>query len=100
MFALNHYGLYLALLLLSATGIGMLIAAGSVPLPGQTYKPDLYGETGPAELHEAPAIILMILFVMHVVGVVFYQFTQGRTMRRMGLPVGSDHEPELVDQAS
>ena len=88
LFVLNHYGLYICLLLASMTGIGMLLSTGNLPLPGQSLDIGEFEDAQAAGLHEAVTIVLMFLFVMHVVGVLFYQFTSGRTLRRMGLPVG------------
>ncbi len=88
LFVLNHYGLYICLLLASVTGVGMLLSAGSFPLPGQSFGVGDFEDARAADVHEAVTIVLMFLFVMHVAGVLYYQFTKGRTLRRMGLPVG------------
>ena len=36
-------------------------------------------------LHDLSSNVLIVLFLMHVAGVLFYQFTKGNTLARMGL---------------
>ncbi len=88
LFKINHLGLYLMVLLSSGSGIAMLIQAGHLPLPGTPATPKLFDDLRPAEFHEIPANLMMLLFLMHVAGVVFFQFTKGKTLRRMGVPIG------------
>lgn len=38
-------------------------------------------------IHELMSNALVLLFLMHVAGVLFYQFTKGNTLGRMGLDV-------------
>jgi len=87
LFVLNHYGLYICLLLASLTGVGMLLSVGTLPLPGTSFNVKEFEDVAAADLHEGPATILMFLFVMHVAGVLYYQIKHGRTLKRMGLPV-------------
>ncbi len=97
LFVANHWGLYLTLALASITGIVMLVSAGMLPLPGETYKPSVFENKaeGPADLHESVTTVFLALAIMHVVGVVYYQWAHGRTLRRMGVPIG-----EPLEQAS
>ncbi len=89
LFVLNHYGLYLVLLAASLTGIGMLLRAGFLPRPFSSFKPIIFERSnGPTELHETISTVFMLLFVLHIVGVVSHQATHGRTLRRMGVPIG------------
>lgn len=82
LFAANHYILYGLLLLLAVSGIAMLLAAGSFDAQA------LAKNDGPSGQHEAASTIFLLMFVMHIGGVVYYQVKRGRTLRRMGLPIG------------
>ncbi len=97
LFVANHWGLYLMLALASISGIVMLVSAGMLPLPGETFKPSVFEDNaeGPSGLHESVTTLFLALAIMHVAGVIYYQWAHGRTMRRMGLPVG-----EPLDAAS
>ena len=88
LFKINHLGLYLMAFLSCGSGVAMLILAGSLPLPGTPAKPKLFDDLRPAEFHEIPANIIMLLFLMHVAGVIYFQVTKGKTLRRMGVPIG------------
>lgn len=88
LYELNHYGLYIALLLASLTGVGMLFTAGQIPLPGDTYKTAFLSRGRAGDLHEGPANVFIFLLIMHVLGVASYQFSKGRTLRRMRVPIG------------
>ena len=81
LFVANHYLLYGLLGVLSLTGIAMLLSAGTfeaIPLAKNQ---------GPSAQHEIASLIFLLLFVMHVAGVVYYQVKQGKTLRRMGVPL-------------
>lgn len=88
LFKANHVGLYLMAFLSCGSGVAMLVQAGSLPLPGTPAKPKLFDDLAPAEFHELPANLIMLLFLMHVAGVIFFQVTKGKTLRRMGVPIG------------
>ncbi len=78
----NHYALYILLLALSASGIAMLLAAGSFDAVA------LAKNDGPRDQHEAASTLFLLMFVMHVAGAVSYQVRNGKTLRRMGVPIG------------
>ena len=82
LFAANHYALYGLLLLLAASGIAILLAAGGFDALA------LAKNDGPREQHEIGSTVFLLLFLMHVAGVVYYQVKKGRTLRRMGVPLG------------
>ena len=82
LFVANHYVLYGLLGLLSLSGIVMLLAAGSFDATA-IHKGD-----GPNDQHELASTVFLVMFVMHVAGVVYYQAKKGKTLRRMGLPIG------------
>ena len=82
LFAVNHVALYAVLLALSISGIGILLAAGSLDATA------LAKSDGPNDQHGIASTIFLVMFVMHVAGVVYYQIKKGNTMRRMGVPIG------------
>lgn len=81
LFVANHYVLYGLLGVLSLTGIVILLSAGSFDAIA------LAKSGGPNVQHEIASNIFLAMFVMHVGGVVYYQVTKGRTLRRMGVPL-------------
>lgn len=87
LFVANHYLLYLALLAASGSGIGAMLASGQFPIPRRGLDREAIGDTTAGEFHETPANLLMLLFLMHIAGVIYYQLMHGRTLRRMGVPV-------------
>ncbi len=82
LFVVNHWALYAILLGLSVSGIGILLAAGSLDA-GALAKSD-----GPDDQHGIASTVFLLMFVMHVAGVIYYQVMKGNTLRRMGVPVG------------
>ena len=82
LFVANHYLLYALLLALSLSGIAMLVAAGSFDATA------LAKNDGPSSQHEFASTVFLVMFAMHVVGVVLYQIKKGKTLRRMGVPIG------------
>jgi cytochrome b561 len=82
MFIGNHYALYVLLALLSASGIVMLLAAGTLDAEA------IRKAEGPHDQHELASLVFLLMFAMHVGGVVAYQIRKGRTLRRMGVPIG------------
>ena len=82
LFVANHYVLYGLLLLLSLSGIAMLLAAGSFDAVA------LSKNDGPSAQHEVVSTIFLLMLVMHIAGVAYYQIRQGKTLRRMGVPLG------------
>lgn len=81
LFVANHYLLYILLFLLSLSGIVMLISAGSLDATA------LAKNDGPSAQHETASTVFLIMFVLHVAGVIFYQVKNGKTLKRMGVPV-------------
>ena len=86
LFVANHYGLYIVLLLSSFSGIGILLAVGGLP-PFTDFDIETAGDSQPGEFHETPANLMMLLLIMHVAGVLYYQFTKGKTLKRMGVKI-------------
>jgi cytochrome b561 len=82
LFVANHYILYGLLGLLSLSGIVMLVSAGGFDAVA------LRKGDGPNDQHKLVSTVLLLMFVMHVAGVVYCQVRKGKTLRRMGLPIG------------
>ncbi len=81
LFVANHYVLYGLLAALSISGIGILLTAGS-------FDAFALAKTITAgDRHEIVANLFLVMFLMHVAGVIYYQVRKGRTLRRMGVPV-------------
>lgn len=82
LFVANHYVLYGLLGILSLTGIVTLLSVGSLDAVA------LRKGDGPKEQHEIASTVFLLMFVMHVAGVIYYQVKKGKTLRRMGVPIG------------
>ena len=90
LFRINHLLLYVAMITSVATGLLMYREAGASLLFNDGFDLRAVGKGNDwADRHELPANLMLFMFVMHVVGVLFYQMTKGRTLRRMGLPLGN-----------
>lgn len=74
-------------LVLALSGVGSLALNGLMPAilqPGATVPAEL-AEAGPQTVHRLLAWLYIGLLVMHVGGVMRYQFTKGNVMARMGV---------------
>lgn len=85
MFEGNHYALYVVLLLLALSGSFMLIQSGLTPATMSTLTPDMVQDVAPRQGHNIFSKLFLLLFVMHVIGVMRYQFMDGDVMGRMGI---------------
>ena len=83
-FVWNHRLLYIVIVLQLISGVAMLLLSGINVLPG-ALTPDLIQDVPPREAHHILAKVFLILFLMHVAGVLSYQFKKGATLRRMGI---------------
>lgn len=81
LFVANHYALYGLLGLLSLSGIVMLVSAEGFDAIA------LRKGDGPNDQHELASTLFLVMFVMHVARVVYYQVKKGKTLRRMGVPI-------------
>ena len=80
-----HAFLYLILLVLLMTGLGMLFTAG-VGLSIGSLTPDMIDyRLQPAQVHNAMSKAYAVLLILHIGGVVQYQMQKGNTFKRMGL---------------
>ncbi len=83
-FVWNHRLLYVILLLLTFSGIGMLLASG-ISLPPTGLVPADIQDVSARQGHNIFSKVFLALFVMHLGGVFYYQFTKGDTLSRMGV---------------
>lgn len=85
--AAAHVLLYVVVLGMSASGIGMMIlsGAGSVLFGTGTVLPDFWNYP-PRIPHGIGARLMIVLLVLHVGGALYHQFVRGeRVFARMGL---------------
>lgn len=85
-FNVVHYGLYVLLFALAASGIGMLVQSG-ISLPPRGLTPDMIGDVTARTGHDVMSKLFMLLFVLHLAGTIRYQVMDGDTMGRMGIPL-------------
>jgi cytochrome b561 len=84
-----HYGLYLFLLVMASTGLGMLALSGA-PMPPAPLDVTLFEGLAPQGGHSLFSKVFMALFVAHLAGVFLYQFREGDVLKRIevNLPIG------------
>ena len=86
LFVWNHRLILLVTLLLTVSGVSMLLLSG-IPLFPVTVSPELIKDVPPVVVHEVSSLLMLLLFLMHVGGLFHYQFTEGDTLSRMGLNI-------------
>ncbi len=88
-FRWTHNLLYLILLLLATSGIGMLLLSNIGLFPG-AVTPTAIADVPPRIGHSLFSKLFLLLFLAHVGGVIRYQMTKGNTLARIGVPVSRD----------
>ena len=83
-FVWNHRLLYIVIVLQLVSGVAMLLLSDLSIIPN-LITPDLIQDVPPRNAHHLLAKVFLLLFVMHVVGVLSYQFKAGQTLARMGI---------------
>lgn len=84
-FAVNHLLLYLVIGLMVVSGVAMLLLSG-VGLSPAGVTPAGIENVPPRAVHDVVSKLFMLLFVMHLAGVIMYQVREGDTFGRMGIP--------------
>lgn len=81
-----HVLLYVVVLVMGASGIGLLVLSNALPaLIGNAPLPD-FARFPPLLVHGLAAKVLIGLFVLHVAAALFHQFVRrDRLLARMGL---------------
>ena len=83
-FTWNHRLLYLVLIALLLSGVGMLLLS-EIGLSPTAVSPEAIMDVPPRDGHGLFSKLFMVLFVMHLGGVAFYQLKRGDTLSRMGI---------------
>ena len=83
-FTWNHWLLYLILIALLFSGVGMLLLS-EIGLSPTAVSPEAIMDVFPRDGHSLFGKLFMALFVMHLGGVAFYQLKRGDTLSRMGV---------------
>ncbi|MCP4418920.1 MAG: hypothetical protein GY805_20070 [Chloroflexi bacterium] len=83
-FTWNHRLILLISLLLGVSGVSILLLSG-LGLSPANVAPDLIKDVPPVFVHNLGSLLMLLLFVMHVAGILHYQFKEGDTLGRMGL---------------
>ncbi|MCA9916395.1 MAG: cytochrome b/b6 domain-containing protein [Anaerolineales bacterium] len=85
MFTWNHNLLYVVIVVMVISGVGMLILS-NIGLSPANVTPDAIQNVTPRRVHDIVSKLFIILFLMHLAGVVMYQLREGDTFGRMGVP--------------
>ena len=88
MFVWNHNLLYVILFVLTISGIATLLSSGIGLFPGNV-TPAAIADVPPRGAHNIASKVFILLFIMHVVGIIRYQLTKGDTLSRMGIKLSS-----------
>jgi cytochrome b561 len=80
-----HVLLYVVPVVMILTGVGMLLLSG-LGLSPANVTPDAIGDVAPRGGHDIFSKVMILLVLLHVGGVLRYQFTKGDILGRMGIP--------------
>lgn len=80
-----HFLLYLMLVVLLFSGVGMLLLSGLSLSPAGVLPQAVAPDLPPVFVHRIVARIYMLLLLAHLGGVLLHQFTAVRVMGRMGM---------------
>ena len=83
-FIWNHRLLYLVIVSLLVSGVGVLLLS-EIGLSPAAVSPEAILDVPPRAGHSLFGKVFMALFVMHLGGVGFYQLKRGDTLSRMGI---------------
>ncbi len=88
-----HVLQYVALLVLTFSGVGLMLASG-FGLSLTAVSPQHIADVSATTMHHITSRIFAILIIMHIGGVLRYQFSKGDTFGRMGLhtSIGRGHD--------
>ena len=81
-FAWNHRLIYIVIVALLFSGVGMLISSG-IGLSPLSITPDKIVDSTARNIHGILPKLFLALLAMHVGGALHYQFTHGKTFARM-----------------
>jgi cytochrome b561 len=83
-FVWNHRLLYLIIVALLISGVSTLLLS-EIGLSPAAVSPEAIMDVPPRAGHSLSGKLFMVLFVMHLGGVGFYQLKRGDTLGRMGI---------------
>ena len=84
LFKWNHVLLYIFVILMLSSGVGMLSFSGLSIFPGNITAAGVQN-VPPRAGHEIMSKIVFLLVLMHIGGVMQYQFTKGDVLGRIGI---------------
>ncbi|WP_420642093.1 cytochrome b [Candidatus Leptofilum sp.] len=85
MFTWNHNLLYVVILIMVSSGVGMLLLS-ELGLSPANVTPAGIQDVPPRAVHNIVSKVFMLLFFLHLAGVIMYQVREGDTFGRMGIP--------------
>lgn len=88
LYSIVHWGIYISLFILGLSGMGTMLSNGVNFL---TVEPEnLNRDILPVLVHSILPKVLIVLILLHVGGLLRYQFTKGNILSRMGIkiPIG------------
>jgi cytochrome b561 len=83
-FVWNHNLLYVVVLIMVLSGVGMLLLSGLGLSPANVTPAGIQDIT-PRTVHDIVSKVFILLFVIHLGGVIMYQVGEGDTFGRMGI---------------
>lgn len=83
-FKANHLLLYIFVIIMLSSGVGILKLSGLSIFPG-AVDPAAIQDIIPRTVHGIISKIVMLLVLMHLGGLLQYQMTKGDTLARMGI---------------
>ncbi|WP_420631088.1 cytochrome b [Candidatus Leptofilum sp.] len=85
MFTWNHNLLYVAILIMVVSGVGMLLLSNLGLSPANVTVAGIQ-DVPPRAVHGIVSKVFIFLFLMHLAGVIIYQLRDGDPFGRMGIP--------------
>ena len=84
LFKWNHILLYVFVFIMLSSGVGILSLSGLSIFPGGITV-DGIQKVPPIAVHDVVSKFVLFLILMHIGGVMQYQFTKGNVLARMGI---------------
>lgn len=84
-FTWNHNLLYVVIAIMVFSGVGMLLLS-NIGLSPANVTPDAIQNVTPRTVHDVVSKVFIVLFILHLGGVIMYQVQEGDTFSRMGVP--------------
>lgn len=88
LFKWNHILLYVFVIVMLSSGLGILSLSGLSIFPGGVTAGGIQ-KVPPIAVHDIVSKFVLLLVLMHIGGVLQYQFTKGNVLARMGVNIFS-----------